>query len=195
METIQQKQVKAFEVMKEEFGYKNIMSAPKLQKVVVSVGTGSGMKKDRKKNEFVVDRLLKITGQKPAIRGAKQSIASFKIRQGDPVGVMVTLRGKRMYEFLDKLVNISLPRTKDFRGIPRSSANSLGNMSIGIKEHTIFPETGDEEIVNVFGLSVTIVTSAKSRPEGLAFFEYLGFPLKKEDVKRKARVRRTGGKK
>lgn len=195
METIQQKQAKAFEVLKDQFGYKNKMSAPKLQKVVVSVGTGSGMKKDRKKNEFVADRLLKITGQKPAIRGAKQSIASFKIRKGDPVGLVVTLRGARMYDFIDKLVNISLPRTKDFRGITRSSANALGNMSIGIKEHTIFPETGDEEIVNVFGMSITIVTTAKTRPEGLAFFEYLGFPLKKEDEKRKARVKRKGGKK
>jgi len=195
METIQQKQAKAFEVLKDQFGYKNKMSAPKLQKVVVSVGTGSGMKKDRKKNEFVADRLLKITGQKPAIRGAKQSIASFKIRKGDPVGLVVTLRGARMYDFIDKLVNISLPRTKDFRGITRSSANALGNMSIGIKEHTIFPETGDEEIVNVFGMSITLVTTAKTRPEGLAFFEYLGFPLKKEDEKRKARVKRKGGKK
>lgn len=195
METMQQKQAKVFEVLKDQFGYKNKMSAPKLQKVIVSVGTGSGMKRDRNKNTFVSDRLAKITGQKPAVRGAKQSIASFKIRKGDPIGVMVTLRGSRMYEFLDKLVHIALPRTKDFRGIPRSSANALGNMSIGIKEHTIFPETGDEEIVNVFGMSITIVTTAKSRPEGLAFFEYLGFPLKKEDEKRKARVRRKGAKK
>ena len=194
METMQQKQAKAFDALKGQFGYTNKMSTPKLQKVIVSVGTGSGMKKDRKKNEFVSDRLMKITGQKPAVRGAKQSIASFKIRQGDPVGVMVTLRGARMYEFLDKLVHIALPRTKDFRGITRSSANALGNMSIGIKEHTIFPETGDEEIVNVFGLSITIVTTAKNRPEGIAFFEYLGFPLKKEDERRKVRVKRKGGK-
>ncbi len=194
METMQQKQAKAFDALKGQFGYTNKMSTPKLQKVIVSVGTGSGMKKDRKKNEFVSDRLMKITGQKPAVRGAKQSIASFKIRQGDPVGVMVTLRGARMYEFLDKLVHIALPRTKDFRGITRSSANALGNMSIGIKEHTIFPETGDEEIVNVFGMSITIVTTAKNRPEGIAFFEYLGFPLKKEDERRKVRVKRKGGK-
>ena len=99
-----------------------------------------------------------------------------------------------MYEFLDKLVHIALPRTKDFRGITRSSANSLGNMTIGIREHTIFPETGDEEIVNVFGLAITIVTTAKTRPEALAFFEYLGFPLKKEEEKKKVRVKRKGGK-
>ena len=190
MQSIKQKQEGAYAVLKEQFGYKNIFSSPKIQKVVISVGTGSGMKKDRNKNTFVSDRLLKITGQKPSVKGAKQSIATFKIRAGDPVGVVVTLRGARMYEFLDKLLNIALPRTKYFRGITRSSANSLGNMTIGIKEHTIFPETGDEEIVNVFGLAVTIVTSAKSRPEALAFFEYLGFPMKKEEEKKKPRVKR-----
>lgn len=190
MQSIKQKQEGAYAVLKEQFGYKNIFSSPKIQKVVISVGTGSGMKKDRNKNTFVSDRLLKITGQKPSVKGAKQSIATFKIRAGDPVGVVVTLRGARMYEFLDKLVNIALPRTKDFRGITRSSANSLGNMTICIKEHTIFPETGVEEIVNVFGLAVTIVTSAKSRPEALAFFEYLGFPMKKEEEKKKPRVKR-----
>ncbi len=194
MESMKQKQAGAYAVLKDQFGYKNIMSSPKLQKVVISVGTGSGMKRDRNKNTFITDRLLKITGQKPAIRGAKQSIAQFKTRQGDPVGVVVTLRGARMYEFLDKLVHIALPRTKDFRGVTRSSANALGNMSIGIREHTIFPETGDEELVNVFGMAITIVTSAKTRPEAIAFFEYLGFPLKKEEEKKKIRVRRKGGK-
>ena len=192
MELMKQKQLGAYTALKDQFGYKNAMSAPKIQKVIVSVGTGSGMKKDRNKNTFVSDRLLKITGQKPSVKGAKQSIASFKIRAGDPVGVVVTLRGARMYEFLDKLVNIALPRTKDFRGVARSSANDLGNMTLGIKEHTIFPETGDEEIVNVFGLAITIVTTAKTRPEALAFFEYLGFPMKKEDEKKKVRVRKRG---
>lgn len=188
--SIQSKQAESYKVLKDQFGYKNALSAPKIQKVVVSVGTGSGMKKDRNKNTFVTDRLMKITGQKPAIRGAKQSIASFKIRANDPVGVMVTLRGARMYQFLDKLVDIALPRTKDFRGITRSSVNSLGNITMGIKEHTIFPETGDEEIVHVFGLAITVVTTAKTRPEALAFFEYLGFPLKKEEETKKRRVRR-----
>ena len=190
METLKQKQEKAFDVLKGQFGYKNKLASPKIQKVVVSVGTGSGMKKDKTKNEFVVDRITKITGQKPSVKGAKQSIASFKIRQGDPVGVMVTLRGARMWSFLDKLVNIALPRTKDFRGITRSSAGELGNMTIGVREHTIFPETSDEEISQVFGLAMTIVTTAKTRPEGLAFFEYLGFPLKKEDEKKKKRAKR-----
>jgi large subunit ribosomal protein L5 len=188
--SIQSKQTESYKVLKDQFGYKNALSAPKIQKVVVSVGTGSGMKKDRNKNTFVTDRLMKITGQKPAIRGAKQSIASFKIRANDPVGVMVTLRGARMYQFLDKLIDIALPRTKDFRGITRSSVNALGNITMGIKEHTIFPETGDEEIVHVFGMAITVVTTAKTRPEALAFFEYLGFPLKKEEETKKKRVRR-----
>jgi large subunit ribosomal protein L5 len=190
METLKQKAAASYDVLKKDFGYKNKLAAPRIQKVVVSVGTGSGMKKDRTKNDFVIDRVTKFTGQKPAIKGAKQSVASFKTRAGDPIGVMVTLRGERMWNFLDKLVNIALPRTKDFRGITRSSAGELGNMSIGIREHTIFPETSDEEISQVFGLSVTIVTTAKTRPEGLAFFEYLGFPLKKEDEKKARRARR-----
>lgn len=192
METLKQKQAGSFEVLKGQFGYKNKLAAPRIQKVVVSVGTGSGMKRDRNKNTFVIDRLTKIVGQKPSVKSAKQSIASFKIRQGDPVGVVVTLRGERMWSFLEKLVHVALPRTKDFRGITRSSAGELGNMTIGIREHTIFPETSDEEISNVFGLAITIVTTAKSRPEGLAFFEYLGFPLKKEDEAKKRKTRKRG---
>ncbi len=192
METLKQKQVSSYDVLKAQFGYTNKLAAPRIEKVVVSVGTGSGMKRDRNKNDFVIDRLTKIVGQKPSVKSAKQSIASFKIRQGDPVGVVVTLRGERMWSFLDKLVNVALPRTKDFRGITRSSAGDLGNMTIGIREHTIFPETSDEEISQVFGLAITIVTTAKTRPEGLAFFEYLGFPLKKEDEKKAKRTRKRG---
>jgi large subunit ribosomal protein L5 len=192
METLKQKQLNAFDALKGQFGYTNKLAAPRIQKVIVSVGTGSGMKRDRNRNTFVLDRIAKITGQQPSIKTAKQSIASFKIRQGDPVGVVVTLRGERMWSFLEKLVNVALPRTKDFRGITRSSAGDLGNMTIGIREHTIFPETSDEEISNVFGLAITMVTTAKSRPEGLALFEYLGFPLKKEDEKKAKRTRKRG---
>ncbi len=192
METLKQKQVSAFDVLKPTFGYTNKLAAPRIQKVIVSVGTGSGMKKDKNRNDFVMDRLTKIVGQKPSVKSAKQSIASFKIRTGDPVGVVVTLRGERMWSFLDKLVNVALPRTKDFRGITRSSAGELGNMTIGIREHTIFPETSDEEVSQVFGLAITIVTTAKNRAEGLAFFEYLGFPLKKEDEVKKKKTRKRG---
>src|ERR1035437_2585881 len=183
--TVKEKEAKAFEKMKVAFHYKNVMAAPKLKKIVLNVGTGTAIKKDKNKNDAIVDRLAKITGQKPAKKGAKQSIATFKIRQGDPVGVMVTLRGKRMYAFLEKLINVALPRTKDFRGINRSTVDNIGNMTIGIKEHTIFPETADEDIKDVFGLAITIVSSAKTKAEGFAFYELLGMPFKAEDEKKK----------
>jgi len=153
------------------------MQSPRLVKVVVSVGTGSF--KDKKKNDVVVDRLTKITGQKPAVRGAKKSIASFKVRQGDAVGYQVTLRGRRMQDFLDRLLNVALPRTKDFKGIALTAIDEMGNLTIGVREHTIFPETTDEDIKDVFGLAVTIVTTAKDRKMAEAFFRHLGFPFKK----------------
>ncbi len=181
--TVKEKEGEVFSKMKETFHYKTIMAAPKMKKVVINVGTGTMVKKDKNKNEAVADRLAKITGQKTALRGAKQSISSFKIRQGDPVGVVATLRGKRMFAFLEKLINVALPRTKDFRGITRSAVDNIGNLTIGIKEHTIFPETADEDIRDVFGMSVTLVSSAKTKKEGTAFFELLGIPFKREDVK------------
>lgn len=179
METIKQKEKNSYKVLKEKFGYKNIMASPKLLKVVVSVGTGNAMKKDKDRNTFVMDRIAKITGQKPSLKSAKKSIATFKIRQGDPVGVMVTLRGAQMYGFLDKFINVAIPRTKDFRGINKKVVDDIGNITIPIKEHTIFPETGDEELRNVFSLAVTIVTTAKTKQEATEFFELLGVPFKK----------------
>ena len=158
-------------------GYKNPMQAPRILKVVVSSGVGSF--KDKNKFKIVEDRLAKITGQKATKRGAKVSIASFKSRQGDTVGYQVTLRGKRMYDFLEKLIHISLPRTKDFRGISRDAADEMGNYTLGIKEHTIFPETSDEELKDVFGLAITIVTTAKGKAEVIHLLNHLGFPLKK----------------
>jgi large subunit ribosomal protein L5 len=158
-------------------GYKNPMEKPRVQKVVISVGVGSF--KDKNKMKVVEDRLAKITGQKAAPRGAKVSIATFKSREGDIVGYQVTLRGKRMNDFLEKLIHISLPRTKDFRGINRSGADEMGNYTLGIKEHTIFPETADEELKDVFGMAITIVTSAKSKEEVLKLLTHLGFPFKK----------------
>lgn len=178
--TVKEKEVDAFEKMKSNFHYKNAMAAPKLVKVVLNVGTGTAMKKDKNKNEAITERLAKITGQKAVLRGAKQSISSFKVRQGDPIGAMITLRGGRMYAFLEKLLNVALPRTKDFRGIKRTTVDNIGNLTIGIKEHTIFPETADEDIRDVFGLSITVVSTAKTKEEGLAFFELLGVPFKKE---------------
>ena len=169
----------AFSALKGQFGYKNKMAAPRLVKIVLSSGTGTGMKKDRNKNDFIIDRIAKITGQKPALRSAKKSVASFKLREGDPIGVVVNLRGKRMYGFFDKLINVAIPRTKDFRGLETKIVDDIGNMTMAVREHTIFPEVADEELKDVFGFAITIVTTAKTREEGLEFFKYLGIPFKK----------------
>ncbi len=177
MKTLKEKQHQAFEVMKNDFGYTNVMQAPKILKVVVAAGIGSF--KDKKKVELAGDRIAKITGQKPVLRGAKKSIAGFKSREGDPMGYQVTLRGNTMWNFLEKLVNIALPRTKDFRGLPATSVDGMGGYSIGVREHSIFPETSDEELKDVFGLGVTVVTNVKKKEETKKFLELLGFPIKK----------------
>lgn len=177
MKTIKEKQNKTLETLKERFGYKNRMQAPHVVKVVINAGTGSI--KDREKLALIPDRLAKITGQKPAPRASKKSIATWKLRQGETVGQMVTLRGPRMLVFLDKLINVALPRTRDFKGIARTAVDEMGNLTIGIKEHTVFPEASDEELKNVFGMAITVVTTAKNKEEATAFFEYLGVPFKK----------------
>ena len=134
-----------------------------------------------KKIELIADRLAKITGQKPAVRVTKKAIATFKTRQGDPVGYQITLRGPRMMEFLDRLIHISLPRTKDFRGLSRTSVDAMGNYTFGVKEHTIFAETSDEDLKDVFGFAITIVTTSRDKKSTLAFLEHLGMPLKREE--------------
>ena len=178
---VKEKEIQAFEKMKGAYRYKNAMAAPRMVKVVVNVGTGTAVKKDKNRNETIADRLAKITGQKAALRGAKKSIASFKVRQGEPIGVIVTIRGKRMYAFLEKLINVAIPRTKDFRGISKKAVDNIGNLTLGIKEHTIFPETADEDIKDVFGMSITLVSTAKTKEEGVAFLELLGVPFKKQE--------------
>jgi large subunit ribosomal protein L5 len=179
MKNTKEKEISAYETMKAKFGYKNKMQAVRLVKISVSVGTGTMVKKDKNKNDFVIDRLSKITGQKASAKAAKKSIATFKIRQGDQVGVAVTLRGARMYNFMDKLLDVAIPRTKDFRGIERKIVDNIGNLTLPIKEHTIFPETADEELKDAFGLGITIVTTAKTKEEATTFFELIGFPFKK----------------
>ncbi len=171
-----ERQQTAFEALSADMGYKNRMAAPRVQKVIVS--TGVGKKRDKKVLELIQGRLARITGQKAAPRSARISIASFKVREGDVVGYQTTLRGARMYDFLDRLIHVAIPRTRDFRGIPGTAVDDMGNITIGIKEHTIFPETSDEEVKDVFGLAVTIVTSAKSKKEAVAFFKHLGVPLR-----------------
>ena len=167
----------AFDTLKEQFGYTNVNASPRLMKIVVSSGVG---KADKTKKALVEDRLARITGQKAAPRASKQSIAQFKMRQGEIIGYQVTLRGERMREFLDKLVHITLPRTRDFRGLNATAIDEMGNLTIGIKDHTIFPETADEDLKDVFGLAITLVTTAKTKEEADAFFRHLGIPFKKD---------------
>ena len=167
-----------FDTLKSEFGWKNRMQAPTIEKVVVSVGIGK-MLKEKGKAELVADRLAKITGQKPASRGAKKAIATYKTRVGDKVGYQVTLRGRRAQDFVNRLVHIALPRTKDFKGIVNSALDEMGNYTLGIKEHSVFPETADEELKDVFGMAVTVVTTSKNKTEAKAYLTHLGFPFKK----------------
>lgn len=174
-------QKKIFDQLKDKWHYRSVMETPKLEKIVVSVGTGSI--KDKKKVELVEKRLAQITGQTPAVRGAKKSIASFKVREGDAVAYQVTLRGERMRGFLAKFLNVAIPRTRDFRGIKESVVDSLGNLTIGIREHTIFPETADEDLKDVFGMGITLVSSARNKEEALQFFHILGVPFQKDVTK------------
>ena len=185
MKSLKEKQAKVFESLGSDLGLKNVMQTPKIEKIVVNVGTGTMQKKDRHKNDFVAEKLAIITGQKPSGRKAKSSIAGFKSREGDVVDQSVTLRGERMRSFFDKLVNIALPRTKDFRGLSTKSIDSMGNLTIGIKEHTIFPETGDEELHNVFGLSITVVTTAPDKKSAETYLRFLGVPFKKDEEGKK----------
>lgn len=175
MSITKQKQQSAYAAFAETFGYTSPMQGPRIMKVVVSSGVGK--KRDKKQLELIQDRLAKITGQKPSPRAARLSVASFKVRQGDTVGLQITLRGARMYDFLDKLIHIALPRTRDFRGLSAKAIDDMGNFTIGIKENTIFPETSDEDLKDVFGLAITIVTTAHTKVEAEAFLRHLGMPL------------------
>jgi len=178
MELIQDKQKKAFSALKEGMGWKNPMQTPQIEKVVISSGVGRTAK-EKNRLELIADRLAKITGQKPAVRGAKKSIASYKTRIGDPVGYQVTLRGSRARDFLNRLIHVALPRTKDFKGVSEGAIDEMGNYTLGVKEHTVFPETADEDIKDVFGMAVTVVTTAKNKEEAKAYLTHLGFPFKK----------------
>ena len=177
MSTLQEKYKKeVIPAMREKFGYQNIMAVPKIEKVVVNCGVGRI--RDEKQHEEVRKHLALITGQKPAPRPAKKAIASFKTRQGLIIGYQVTLRGKRMYDFISRLVNVALPRTRDFRGIDGKSFDSKGNLTIGIKEHIVFPEMIGEDYRFLFGLEVTVVTNTKRREEGVELLRLMGFPIR-----------------
>ena len=162
--------------MMKEFGYSSVMQIPRLDKVVVNIGLGEALQNARAIENVTAD-LGRITGQRPVTTKAKKSIAGFKIREGMPIGAMVTIRGRRMYEFVDRLLNASLPRIRDFRGLSRNSFDGRGNYSIGIREHTIFPEIDYNSIDRIRGMQIVIVTSAENDQEGMRFLELAGMPF------------------
>lgn len=161
-----------------EFSYKNSNLAPRLEKVVINVGFGKHAKEKEKMN-IIESILTKISGQKPIMTKAKKSISAFKVREGMVVGSAVTLRGERMYDFVDKLVNITFPRVRDFRGISEKGVDRSGNMTVGFRDYSCFPELSAADLDNLHGLEVCLNTSAKTREESLALFKLLGFPFKK----------------
>ncbi|MEO0114193.1 MAG: 50S ribosomal protein L5 [candidate division WOR-3 bacterium] len=161
------------------FGYKNIYQVPKLEKVVINVAAGEAVA-DPKILETIAEDIALITGQRPVITRAKRAIAAFKLRAGMPIGVKVTLRGDRMYEFLDRFFNFAAPRIRDFRGFPTNIFDGRGNCSLGISEQIIFPEIEAAKIKKVFGMDITIVTTAKRDDEAKALLEELGMPFRKE---------------
>ncbi|SMO97469.1 50S ribosomal protein L5 [Gracilimonas mengyeensis] len=165
------------EKLREEFEYDNEMAIPKLSKIVVNVGVGDAIT-DKKVLDTVVDNVAAITGQMPVTTKAKKSISNFKLREGMPIGCKVTLRKRIMYEFLDRLVNLALPRTRDFQGVPDKSFDGRGNYTLGIKEHTIFPEIDTDKVNKVHGLDITFVTTAESDAESYALLKHFGMPFK-----------------
>jgi large subunit ribosomal protein L5 len=162
-----------------EFNYTNTMQVPKIEKIVVNVGVGRESADNPKVLDFAVGDITTITGQKPVITKAKKSIANFKLREDRPIGVRVTLRGPRMYDFLDRLINLALPRVRDFRGIPADAFDGRGNYTLGLREQLIFPEIEYDKIDKVRGLEVTIVTTAKTDDEGRALLRLFGMPFVK----------------
>lgn len=175
----------AIPAMKEKFGYKNIMAVPKIQKVVINTGygretTSKSGDDQRKMIDFILEDLSSIAGQRATKTHAKKAISGFKIRKGMPIGAKVTLRDEKMIDFLNRLINLAIPRTRDFNGIPAKSIDSQGNLTIVIKEHISFPEILPEKARKIFGLEITIVTTAKTKKEALELFKLLKFPIKEK---------------
>ena len=162
--------------MKSEFGYKNSMQVPKLQKITINVGLGEATQ-NIKALDSTVAEITAIAGQKPVITRAKKAIANFKLREGVPIGCMVTLRRDRMYEFLDRLIHVALPRVRDFKGVSDRSFDGRGNYSLGLREQIIFPEINPDKVEKARGMTVTITTTAKTDPEGRALLKHLGMPF------------------
>lgn len=164
------------------FSYKSIMQVPKLHKIVVNMGVGSAVAEPKIIEEAVKD-LETITGQKPSIRKAKKAISNFKLRQGMNVGVMVTLRNEKMFEFLDRLINVAMPRIRDFRGLSDKSFDGRGNYTMGIKEQIIFPEINIDKVTKVLGMDISFVTTARTDNESYELLQAFGFPFRKKEVK------------
>ncbi len=162
--------------MKSEFGYKNSMQVPKLEKITINVGLGEATQ-NIKALDSTVAEITAIAGQKPVITRAKKAIANFKLREGVPIGCMVTLRRDRMYEFLDRLIHTALPRVRDFKGVSDRSFDGRGNYSLGLREQIIFPEINPDKVEKARGMTVTITTTAKTDPEGRALLKHLGMPF------------------
>ncbi len=160
-----------------DFSFKNVMQVPKLERIVINMGLGEAVQ-NAKLIESAVEELTAITGQKPIVTRAKKSIASFKLREGMPIGVMVTLRGKQMYDFLDRLVSIVLPRTRDFKGISPKAFDGRGNYTLGIREQIVFPEINYDKIDRIKGMNVTLVTTAETDEQGRALLKSLGMPFR-----------------
>ncbi|MEN3038195.1 MAG: 50S ribosomal protein L5 [Candidatus Kryptonium sp.] len=167
--------------MMKKFGYKNVMQVPRLVKIVVNMGVGQATQ-EPKLLEMAMKELAKITGQQPVIRRAKKSISNFKLRAGMAIGCKVTLRRERMYEFLDRLINAAIPRIRDFRGLSDKSFDGRGNYTLGIKEHIIFPEINVDEVERIFGMDITIVTTAKTDEEAYELLRLFGMPFRKREV-------------
>ena len=168
----------AVKSMMEKFNYSSRMQAPKIEKIVINIGVGDAVSNSKLLDE-AVNELTLISGQKPIITRAKKSIAGFKLREGMPIGCKVTLRGERMYEFLDKLINISLPRVRDFRGVSNNSFDGRGNYTLGVKEQLIFPEINFDKVNKLRGMDIVFVTTAKTDEEGHELLAQLGMPFKK----------------
>ena len=169
--------------MMKKFGYKSLLACPKIEKVIINCGFGRLVsektpEEQRKISEAILNDLAQITAQRPILTLAKKSISSFKIRKGQPIGSKVTLRGKMMYDFLERLVQIALPRSRDFLGIEQGAIDKEGNLTLGIREQISFPEISPEKVKQIFGLEITVVTNAKRRDESLELFKLLGFPIK-----------------
>jgi large subunit ribosomal protein L5 len=171
--------------LQREFGYQNRLQVPRIEKVVLNIGLGEAVHNAKALDSAVAD-LMAITGQRPVVTRAKKSIANFKVRQGNPIGVMVTLRGERMYEFLDRLINVALPRIRDFHGVPVNAFDGRGNYSLGLREQLIFPEIEYDKIDRIRGLQVTITTTARTDEEARRLLELLGMPFQRPQVMRRA---------